>query len=539
MDEGRALLDARIAKMEESLRALKQERNTYCHAVRVPPEILTHIFLDVIDDIYESNGERTQQFYPPHVCRYWYEVALCSQEYWRYQPLYSGGELGPPDLLERARGRPLHLWGRFSANDQYWDSPGRDYILSQAESVNICLYHHFDTDDVDIPRFMKTFLKGCAPNLRSLTLSAESVNWVTIPEDTAAFGGNFPCLRFLSLECAEWSWRTPIFVSPLTHLILFAIIPWDDACIETLQQLSSLRYLDLAILTEPDGADTSFEPPTDPPSVKLENLEVLRLHGAVRLLGVLALELNIPLSASISFTADYPDDVLHREPFELEPLLLWLSRHLQRLDQASIPVHTMYIDSGGGINSSGTLRFHYSPDSIIDPVKLPKAESALPHLEIELYRESYRVFFNAILPMIILKLQLSTVQALCLNNLNVFPFDNEAALRSLAGVQALCFSATGTMNMPSGIISATRRHQGVMLLPALKTVVLHKTDFDRKFEDVISFFAERSKGGHPVEKVYLSQCKHVQEECLQTLRQHASTVEWDGLDLSKIGNVDG
>ena len=137
LDDGRALVDARIAKMEESLRTLREERNTYSCAVRVPPEILTHIFLDVICDIYERDEEESiQQFYPPHVCRYWYEVASRSQQYWSYQRL-ADGELMPSHIIERAGGRPLHVWGYMS---KY--SPSCDFIRSQAESVKISTYGH-------------------------------------------------------------------------------------------------------------------------------------------------------------------------------------------------------------------------------------------------------------------------------------------------------------------------------------------------------------------------------------------------------------
>ncbi|KAJ3491095.1 hypothetical protein NLI96_g945 [Meripilus lineatus] len=357
--------------MEESLRTLREERNTYSCAVRVPPEILTHIFLDVICDIYERDEEESiQQFYPPHVCRYWYEVASRSQQYWSYQRL-ADGELMPSHIIERAGGRPLHVWGYMS---KY--SPSCDFIRSQAESVKISTYGH------SIPKSLEAFFSGAAPNLKSLMLSAPDtlITTPSIPKDT--FDGNVPCLRSLTLHDVRWWWLSPIFVSSLTHLTLRGPMRWGLTCIQTLQQLPSLNYLDLTDTRAPEDRGTPFEPPwTHSPSVKLGRLKALHLQGEVYDLGILALELSIPLSALITFHPTCTSG-LADEPQDLEPLLSWLSKHLQLLDRGSTPVYAMHLKYEEQEDAI-ILRLYHSPNPNIDPIQLPKAEDARPDLEVK------------------------------------------------------------------------------------------------------------------------------------------------------------
>lgn len=460
-----------------------------------------------------------------------------SQKYWRYQPLYRGGQLRSLHLIERAEGRPLYLFGRFPADNSSYAccvSQDRDQVLSQAEYVKVTLDSDFlssDTDDpidIDIPQFLQAFFEGGAPNLKSLTLSADVVNWVIIPEE--AFGSNFPCLRSLTLEHVECSWLTPIFVSSLTHLILLGPLYFDETCTQTLQRLPSLRYLDLATLLYQDHPGTSapippFEIPNDPPSVKLEHLEVLRVRGEGSLLGDLALELTIPLSASITLVSLCPEDPMGNslhQCLDLKPLIYWLSRRLEELDQGSTPIHTMHIEFGfnpDGDDQNGVLRLHHSPDSIIDPVQLPKAEYPRSHLKIE-----FCLHQRETLLMAIPKLQLSTVQVLYLDD--VHPFDVETALGGLIGVQTLCLRGQDLTHMLQNLAPTRSRREA--LLPALRTLVLREADFEEEFSHVLSFLAKRCP---PVEKVYLSQCEYVEEEYLQAMLQHVSTVEWDEFDL--------
>ncbi|KAJ3491094.1 hypothetical protein NLI96_g944 [Meripilus lineatus] len=552
-DEKRALLDSRIEIMEESLRALKEERNTCSCAIRVPPEILTHIFLDVITDIYKRGWKPIGQFHLPHVCRYWYDVALKSQEYWRYQPLYNGGRLRPLHLMDRAEGRPLYLTGTLSVDFSDWISPKCDHFLSQAESVDILLCHNHPSssssslwsapDDPSVPEYLEDFLKRGAPNLKSLTLSAEDVSITPrIPDD--AFDGNIPCLRFLALFNVECSWLTSIFVSSLTHLTLQGRIFMDDACIQTLQRLSSLRHLYLADLLYRDGLHIPpFEPPTAPPSVKLEHLEVLCVRGEGYPLGVLALELDIPLSTSVILVPEYPERLMFDPPHEclaLESLLSWLPKHLQKLDLGSIPLNTMHLESRLDWDlkhnrDTGVLRLYHSPDSIVDPVqlgdRLPKAECAR-YLEVRFYLQGRCFPLHVILPVIIPKLQLSTVQVLYLDD--IYCLNVETALGSLTGVHTLCLSGGESTDVLQNLIPTKPRREA--LLPALKTLILHKIGLDGRFTHALSFVADRSEQ-YPVEKVYLSQCEHVREEYLESLRQHVSTVEWDGLDQECYGGT--
>ena len=137
--QAQAQIDLRIIQLLETIRALKEERNTHSIAVRVPPEILTHIFLYVVHQIYEARSPPPEQLSIPHVCRYWRTVAIHSQEFWQFQPIGQAGLLWPPEMIERARGRPPYIWGRVGDGYLGW-SPSVHPPLSRALSTARALY---------------------------------------------------------------------------------------------------------------------------------------------------------------------------------------------------------------------------------------------------------------------------------------------------------------------------------------------------------------------------------------------------------------
>ncbi|KAJ3491138.1 hypothetical protein NLI96_g930 [Meripilus lineatus] len=540
-----------ITKVEES-QAVRdsEERSIDSGAVRVPPEILADVFLYVIDDVYEGDLEPIQQLYLPHVCRYWYNVTLQSTQYWRYQPLSRDGRLRASRLIERAGGRSLYVWGRLSAdNHPRWDSPKRDSILLQAELVKITLcreaddHPHADNSDPVVPGFLEAFLQRSAPHLEALSLSArDMLQWPTIPE--VAFDGDTPLLRSLTLRGLRWSWLTAIFVSSLTGLILHGPVHWDDDCIRTLQRLPSLRRLELINTTRPAWCGLTNIAHSASPSVKLKHLEVLHLGGHVYNLGALALELDTPPSTSITISSYYAK-FLDNDPTYFAPLLSWLSKRLQYLDAAFVPIRAMHVTSWSTNPCDGTLRLYLS-DPILNPYQLPQAEDDDPCLKLKVHfksfckRSTHRAFlsFNAILHMITSKLLLSPVQTLYLDHTSPLR-DIRIPLNSLTGVQTFCLSGRDSpavlrdLLLVSPNISHSRGEDSkgdLRLLPAIKTVILHGANFEQGSEDIVAFVASRSKQGRPVEKLYLSQCEHVLGEWLQTLRRYVSMVEWDGLE---------
>ena len=103
-EELQAQIDKEIQKHEEAIRSLRGQRNTLAPVSRLPPELLSRIFLHARD---MSDG--TEKVLPPasHACRAWRALALACGLLWTQIDCtrLSWAE----EMMLRSRGAPLAL----------------------------------------------------------------------------------------------------------------------------------------------------------------------------------------------------------------------------------------------------------------------------------------------------------------------------------------------------------------------------------------------------------------------------------------------
>ncbi|KAJ3491117.1 hypothetical protein NLI96_g929 [Meripilus lineatus] len=559
VDDARAQADTHIAKLEESLRKLMEERNALCYAVRLSPDILTQIFLYVISDIYEKNMTPIHQLYLPHVCRYWYRVASYSQQYWRYQPLRLDGKrrFQAPHLVERAGGRPLHIWGNVFMRS-CWDLSTCDPIsqhLTQAESVQISMRpkeHPWDLVDPLAPPYLATFLKKKAPNLKVLSLLKDRMyDPFSIGDDI--FGGETPNLSYLSLTNFLWTWRAPLFPPTLTSLALVGPVVWSEECAQTLRRLPLLQFLGLRDTTSSDE-QAPIEvvlPSNRSPSVKLDHLKVLRLEGGPVDTGMarLSLELDVPSSTISSIMSRHllfrrENDSRGAYP-ELAPLLSFYQRYLESRRRDPIFAGVLHIRPEFDDSSDANFRLWFTQERIGDIDDFGKLGGVADlYLALDSFddpqdssKEPVVSYVEAIVSTVISQLPLSSVHTLYLEDIPSIS-DTEKAFQGLTGVQTLIIEGGDATRILRDLIIAlprdkssqkkTRSEEGI-LLPALSNVVLASVSFSSGSGDVLTFVANRSRLKHAVPTLKLSKCKHVSPRWLQKLRRYVAKVEWDGL----------
>ncbi|KAJ3491140.1 hypothetical protein NLI96_g932 [Meripilus lineatus] len=542
-------IDIRIKGLEESIRALKEERNNYSLAVRVPAEILTHIFLLTIH--HGCDDSTKQQLILPHVCRHWYAVASHSQEYWRYQAL--GRKGWRPHLIDRAGGRTLHVSG--CIDGRYRDYSAEDSSvtnrLSQAESVKISvqtLIQRTDNQEYDVPNFLRQFLAEAAPNLKSFNLSFhDSVDPYTIPTDV--FNGDIPRLRSLSLSRMRWSWSSPLFLPTLTHLDLEGPVTWGKECIEALRNLLSLRYLRIA--------DT-LEAPIDfssrlgswqisyTPSIPLKHLEILALHGTAFGLNPLRSELDFPLSTEL--TLSYYLNQMRYWDYELEPLLSSTQKYLHRLEKASTPIRFLHVKCSKDDYEDAIFRFSTS-NPLVEPFDFINTIDLDPLFELKLQMTPIRPhnpesFFECVFWRVSNELPLDKVEILFLDHVpeagSSYP---SLAYGAFKGVKTLCISGSETMDIlrtltphsPEGSDNNWRAEHWFsprdkeLLFPEVKEVILYDADFkpDMEPDTLLRFIMGHWQRGRHVD-VSLSHCRNIQVDWINPLCDDFS-VEWDGL----------
>ena len=98
-------IDAEINSLEESIRALRQRRNTLSPISSLPAEVIAAIFL-----LARLPGERGQpDIRVAQVCRRWREIVLDHPRFWSHINLTAIGRAGMTEMLARAKMAPLYL----------------------------------------------------------------------------------------------------------------------------------------------------------------------------------------------------------------------------------------------------------------------------------------------------------------------------------------------------------------------------------------------------------------------------------------------
>ena len=488
----------KLEKIEESIRKLGEEYNTLSYAVRISPEILTHIFLYVINDIYEKNMAPIHQLRIPHVCRHWYKVASYSQQYWRYQPLQLEGErrFQAPHLVERAGGRPLHLWGDVFM-DSCWDLSTCDLIsqqLSQAESVNISTRpqkRFQDLPNLRAPPYLATFLKKKAPNLRELCLLKDQKH-DPLSIDADAFEGETPNLYSLYLSGFSWAWSAPLFPPSLTSLILAGPVAWGEDCIQTLRRLPFLQYLGLEDTTgttpSDERAHTEVVIPSNPsPSVKLDRLETLVLakDGTVDT-GMARLSLDIPSSTVVLLKSrhlPFPGGNSGDAYPELGPLFSFSQRCLESHQRDHILTGILHVRTELDDSSDANFRLWFTQERISFDDFWNLAETTPTNFQLILIssndphdnpQQPIISYPEVIIARVVSQLPLSSIHTLYLEGIPSIS-DAGKAFQSLSGVQTLIINSGDAIRilrdlipaLPSGKIQS---EEGI-LLPALSTII--------------------------------------------------------------------
>ncbi|TCD71922.1 hypothetical protein EIP91_000054 [Steccherinum ochraceum] len=265
---------AEVAQTLQHLSALYSVVNAEAPVCRLPPEILSQVFLWVV----ALTSPKTNWVRITHVCRQWRDVALDCQTLWTHitpqhpEPFVS-------ICLQRAGAAPLQV--------QYHHDASRGCKHSQ-EFMQTIGPHAPRFGDLDIaapPSVMRKMVEklgGPLPYLKRLALVAKTpgLNLTSpflLPED---FTSGIPSLHQLSLTCATVSsWNLPLFSGIRTlHLSEQhrSFAPSIDQFLDVLERCPALEELSLRNAGPTLGGDaTSYPEPTR--KVELGSLRLLSL----------------------------------------------------------------------------------------------------------------------------------------------------------------------------------------------------------------------------------------------------------------------
>ncbi|KAG2012939.1 hypothetical protein CC2G_009887 [Coprinopsis cinerea AmutBmut pab1-1] len=282
----RDFIDTRIGQLEEEIRKWKSERNELSEIARLPPEVLSRVFIHY-QRLCTSSSAPTL-FYSAikpfswtkvaHVSRYWRNTALGCPALWSNVEATTNVRRAQV-MFERSKQAPISL----TFSTQSADRPELVTIIKDAcsqprrlKGLKILGYNDFVRQRLEE-------LMSPAPNLQSLELRCDMImvgdGTPSIPD--GLLGGEAPMLRTLHLNGYKFTWPALSVFSGLTVLNLSAFsrepgdFPDPEPFFQGLEALPNLRELELDI-------PLPIVPLATVRVVRLPQLEFLGLRGCLR-----------------------------------------------------------------------------------------------------------------------------------------------------------------------------------------------------------------------------------------------------------------
>ena len=548
-----AQIELLIVEQEKKLQALKEERNSHLGAIRLPVEVLTEIFLCVVQRLFKTFHSPKFQLSISHVCRYWRTIVLHSQQFWRYQPVNRDGMRWPTQMIERAAGHSLHLRIDDECYSKLWDPSVLESIkptLAQASSVSVMLHGYVRRHRALL---FSPPLSSLCPNLESAAVLTDD-RYSECEFPYGLFGNDLSHLRQLSLHQVLWRWDAPYFTPSLTSLHLQGRVRFDKAAQAVLCQLSSLRYLEMHDTTSYGYGFGYDDLPDSNESINFPHLQELGLGEHPVSITYLLNHFDFPDSTKINLCCSYGRRGYHfsgSEDFDL--LSSWILLQSKQLEKVNNPLCALQIRKPGKYTIH--LSF-WTRSQIIDSLK--PLGITKPHIEFDLTNDRrFSQFFQGGLRRLATHIPLPTVEHLSLDTIPAIEHPNEVfgalsnvRILHVSGLQSsldqldvLTQPRSAKKEESSGdtddeASSATGNMRGNYtddgdaalqspLLPMLHTVILQGAVLEGS-DRLLMFASRRALAGCPIRTFRISECQKVSYVWLQELQKIVSVVEWDG-----------
>lgn len=259
----RSQVEARIVELENEVRVLKNYLNTATTTGRLPPEILSHIFLELSLSaiVGNSTSQRLSWVRLTHVCRHWRGVALNCSALW--SNLSVAHEVWADLMLSRSKQAPLSV--DLSIRETRCGPQAFKALLSKIYShgtrlrtLKLCVSEGDMLSD-----FPPT-----VPNLQTLALTINVAYSTKAQLPAHVLAGGAPALEHLEVVGFTLPWKVIPSAPKLTFLKLFQLPKADRLSplflAESIGQMPALQDLDIKNFLPPGPLSA----PIDLPSLK-------------------------------------------------------------------------------------------------------------------------------------------------------------------------------------------------------------------------------------------------------------------------------
>jgi hypothetical protein len=344
----RQTIDAQIKSLEDSIRALRLQRNALAPISSLPPEIIAAIFSFLPHMLSATTPPKRPDplawLRYSHVCHQWREIALNQPLLWSHVDFANISWAGAAKILARAKLVPLYLEARFLGD--HWDNAQFSAFQEELQFHVSHIRHLLISANRQSLHKALEGLVSPAPTLESLSLSGERKQPRTVVPATL-FGGMRPRLSSLELSKCDISWKSSLLKglrclemrSPSADMRP-SLSVWLDALAE-MQQLKMLTLHSASPIAPRVPFDVSR-------TVTLPLLTHLDISSSSKYCALALAHFDLPsltslcLKAIIHFPLEHNDDV--------QKLLTYVARHAhgpqdtQPLQSALVFNRGKYID---------------------------------------------------------------------------------------------------------------------------------------------------------------------------------------------------
>ena len=286
----RSIIDRDIARLQESIRALKSRRNELSPISRLPTEILCNIFSLVEDNIFFSNRRPILWINFSQVSYHWRSTALSAPELWTQIPL----SLPCRWVLERLiRSKMAKLTIGFdylySKSNPKLIEAARSCEMDRVEELNLIVDPElWEEISLDLPR--------SAPQLHTLCIRSTRSTFTVLMDENIFH--DTERLKRVELSNCRISWDSRL----LTGLTCLSLEHWSSPSSETNSSITQVlhalqRMPALTNLCLVNSIRDESEGPSTYPVVNLPCLQALRILSDVGVLTTFLRHITIPHSS--------------------------------------------------------------------------------------------------------------------------------------------------------------------------------------------------------------------------------------------------
>ena len=513
----RSIIDRDIARLEESIRALKSRRNELSPISRLPAEVICNIFSLIEEDniTYSGRGPASWSNFS-RVSQYWRSTALSAPELWTKIPL--SYPRWAKEMLIRSKKAKLTIQSRFS-----FDSSDSKAI----EMLRSCLCEMDRIEELKLPATpgltLEKIFQGppkSAPQLRTLCIGSQlsypyARAGISIYED---FFCDTERLKHVELINCKISWDSQLLTG-LTSLNLEDALKAKSSItqlLDALQRMPALTDLRLKNTIPEDSEDPSTYPVVD-----LHCLRVLHIVSGVGALTTVLRHITIPPSATWNLACRGNESI---ETDFTNFLSVLATKFLSSLVIQKLRLRVLEGADGPGLEFCLWTTATFSNQLALK----------WPTLQTQNYVKALTCAFKAMSLPLLTQLHISTLgfidSVTWIKTFGKLPLLKRVYVQSSAShafLEALVYKTKAAEKSKAAYRNVS--------FPKLQQIDLEGIDFEEglqstSFDMLLDCLIERYERNAEIQKLCLNDCYSLWAEDVDGLKEVVVDVTWDGIE---------